>query len=359
MKEYNSKDAIPISEESLFRMIKDYKPFRKFDVSIRVKDGRALFKNIAGILNLDGDEVRIYPDYRFNAGSEIVYELFSKAFEIDKKNLHNEGRTYALWQGIKQRFNEMRLDLCESDYRIENMVKSIKIGNTVMDNPFLKTIEMMTELLDKNCSVESLTSNEIEKIISGLPKLNDFKRFDEYEEELTSDEKLQVFMGMMYLYNIGFEKRYPEIKGSLICPLSKLFEYYVLNRLRKVFSTCSIEYQKKIQYIDTCPDKKKVGMRPDFIIDCNKDVLVLDAKQKSFEHKNCYDDLHQISAYVLALRRNGTKCLHGVLVYPQTNNGSFDNVFGNRDEWFFFTDFDDEDGGFKILVEMLKKERTS
>ena len=356
MKEYNSKNTVPISEEPLFKMIRDYKPFRQFDVSVIINKGNASFKNIAGILNLNGDEIRIYPDYRFNAGSEIVYDLFSKAFDIDRKDLCDDDRTNILWQKVKQKSNEMRLDRYdESRDRVEHMVRSKKIRNTMIDNPFLKTIELITELLKSHTSIESLESKEIDDVLSRLPKLNDFKKYDEYEEELTNDEKLQVFLGTMYLYNIGFEKRYPEIKGSLICPLSKLYEYYVLNRLRKVFSSCIIDYQKKIQYIDICPDKKRIGMRPDFIIDCEKEGrLVLDAKHKSFAHKNCYDDLHQISAYVLALRRNGSDCTHGVLVYPQINNETFENIFGDRDEWFFFTDFDDDDGGFRTLVEMLK-----
>lgn len=362
MKEYNGKTSVPLNDEPLFQKMRDYEPFKKFGVSITVKNGKASFGDIVGVVNQNGEEIRVHPNYKFRNGSEIVYELFSTAFGIDMKELHSDDRSKCIWKRVNQLSRECLPNQTETldDIR-PRMSQSSKIKGKKIDNPFLQAINVISELCSTSVELEELPSERIERIISQLPEIKEFKKFDEYENNLTYDQKLQVFMGMAYLYNLGFEKRNPELKGSIICPLSKIFEYYVLNRLKNVFEPhCSIDYQKKIPYVPEGPLGKRIGMMPDFIIRCKANrTTVLDAKHKTFTTRRCYDDLHQITSYITAIRRNEHHCEHGILIYPKTNDGQFSDVFGDGDEWFFFIDFDKPDAGMESLgkeLGILKKD---
>ena len=362
MKEYNGKTSVPLNDEPLFQKMRDYELFKKFGVSITVKNGKASFGDIVGVVNQNGEEIRVHPNYKFKNGSEIVYEMFSTAFSIDMKELHSDDRAKQIWKRVKQLSREGLPNQTETmdDVR-PRMSQYSKIKGKQIENPFLQAINVISELCSTGEELEDLSSEHIERIISQLPEIKEFRKFDEYENNLNYNQKLQVFMGMAYLYNLGFEKRNPELKGSIICPLSKIFEYYVLNRLKNVFeSYCSIDYQKRIPYVPKGPNGNRIGMVPDFIMRCEANcTTVLDAKHKAFTTRRCYDDLHQITSYITAIRRNEHHCGHGVLIYPKTNGEEFDDVFGDSDEWFFFVDFDKPDAGMESLaieLGVLKKD---
>lgn len=361
MKEYNSKNPIPISNEPLLQKIRDYEPFRQFDVSINIRNGKASFKDVVGIVNQDGEEIRLYPDYRFKNGSLIVNRLFSTVFGINEDNLLKEDRSKYLWKRIQQMSHGELPNQMDRSLNTKSLISDThEVEEKNVGNPFLLALNLITKLCTEAESLEDLSSERIESIISRFPKLKEFKKFDEYEDNLTNDQKLQVFMGMAYIYNLGFEKKNPGIRGPMICPLSKIFEYFVLNRMREVFEPCcQIEYQKKIRYIPENPDGKPIGMRPDFIIRCStKHTTVLDAKYKTFRKDRCYDDLHQVTSYITALRRYEQRCNHGVLIYPKTDDPDLKNVLEN-DEWFFFIDFDDSNGDLDKLKEKLRDEGCS
>ena len=356
MKEYNSKTSVSLKDEVLFQKIRDYEPFKKFDVTVTVKNSKVSFGDIIGIVNLNGEEVRLYPDYKFENGSRIVYELFSTAFGIDEGDLFGDDRTKNVWKRLNQLSHKGLPNQTETlDVIIPTMSQSCKIKGKDVENPFLQAINVITELCSTCNDLETLSSDRIERSISHLPDIKEFRKFDDYENDLTYDQKLQIFMGMSFLYNLGFEKKNPEIKGSMLCPLGKIFEYYVLNRLKSVFEPlCSIEYQKRIPYVPEGPKGNQIGMMPDFIVRYDVDhTTVMDAKYKAFTTRRCYNDLHQITSYITAIRRNEGHCGHGVLIYPKTNGKKLGNVFGNGEEWFFFIDFDMTDANMKLLATEL------
>ena len=137
MKEYNGKTSVPLNDEPLFQKMRDYEPFKKFGVSITVKNGMASFGDIIGVVNQNGEEIRVHPNYKFKNGSEIVYEMFSTAFSIDMKELHSDDRAKQIWKRVKQLSRESLPNQTETLDNIGPwMSQCSKIEGKKIENPF-------------------------------------------------------------------------------------------------------------------------------------------------------------------------------------------------------------------------------
>lgn len=349
MKEYLTKTRFPLEKDELLKKVHEYKPFNHIDVTMRLDTrGTVSMSNIIGVLNYNSEEIRIYPDYKYKNSSELIYRLFSGAFGIDENDLKEGDRSNTLYDSIcKLMANyEKRIGshLCEAPHTISNEGKKI-------NNPYKKTIDVLKELNHLNKDLDEIPSETLEGLISKLPNIKNFKDFDNSDKDSHWDYKLITFMGSVFLCNLGFERKYPEVKGSLLAPLNKIFEYYVLNRINKTFEKeFKIMYQSKLPYIDKSPDGP-IGIRPDYILTSYEGnySIVIDAKYKYFNKSKCYNDVHQISTYIKA-----GKCQHGALIHPRYNGMQHNNIISHdQDEWFVFLDLDMEDDELKELHNIL------
>lgn len=67
--------------------------------------------------------------------------------------------------------------------------------------------------------------------------------------------------------------------------LGSNFEFHVFNLIKKDFPECRIVIQRRLNS----------GLRPDFIIECEQKLIVIDAKAKEKLGRN---DIDQVSGYI-------------------------------------------------------------
>ncbi len=87
---------------------------------------------------------------------------------------------------------------------------------------------------------------------------------------------------------------YPFFSSRLKLQIANRFENYVQELLKKEFSGCTIITQYRLDS----------GRIPDFLVECDRDLIVVDAKSKEILSKK---DVEQIIDYMLELDADRAK----------------------------------------------------
>lgn len=153
--------------------------------------------------------------------------------------------------------------------------------------------------------------------IIGLNKLNEL-----YEEEEYRNYDIDRLVTLSWTLNssIRFKEQLPNLRVAVF-PAFLIFELYLYKIVKRnyldVFET---RYQDSSDYIHCMPDFKTLRIRPDVSIYTfeGKPITIMDAKYKSYQRKQCYGDVRQMSTYIKHLGP-----APGIIVYPKFLNTGY------------------------------------
>lgn len=267
--------------------------FRRLDFDINKNHNP--YDNVIGFASDGTNDFVIGPE---ECTKDEVVTLLSKSLDLDAIEFNSIERIHPC---LIREINHYRL----SDDSKRNP-----------SDPFEKVIrDVRSALTTSGTNIEQIGC-EIQESNSKIASVRTIYLYENNENhEISYDAKRMATISLSYYYSMMIENSLNEWRIAVF-PAHMIFELFVYKTACEVFSDKQVRYQETRDYLRSTPFGD-VKIRPDVLIKDNegKDELILDAKYKRLSKNRCYNDAHQMSAYIGRLRR-----ADGILVYPSFLN---------------------------------------